>query len=196
LREFSTVQEKILDRALYLIGKRGNYDVPIREITRAAGVNVSAVSYYFGSKAKMLQEVDYFFIRNYEAAYAALEGPGEPEERLTRWANEVMEYTLQYPGIQLLQRYVLGLSEENAMKAFLVENARRYDRKVEQVMRDAFCAGGVAPAMLKVMLYSALIHPASFGTDSDFDTASIRDPDLRMGYIRFVMETLKKGVQS
>ena len=40
---------RLMDAALDLIAERGEGDVTLRELTRAAGANVSAVSYHFGS---------------------------------------------------------------------------------------------------------------------------------------------------
>jgi AcrR family transcriptional regulator len=40
-----TIREHILDRTIYLMGKQGTTDVPVRAIAREAGVNVAAVNY-------------------------------------------------------------------------------------------------------------------------------------------------------
>ena len=50
MRDLNSVEEKILDRALYLIGKTGSMNVPIRAIAKEANVNVSAVNYYFRTR--------------------------------------------------------------------------------------------------------------------------------------------------
>ena len=194
MRELITVQERILDRALYLIGKRGNYSVPIRDITKAAKVNVNAINYYFGSKENLLGEVDKFFIQNYIDSYSVLDGNDPPTRRLLLWANEVMEYTLQYPGIQMLQRHALHASEPSKMKEFLLENAEQYDQKVVATMQEVFPMGDDFVQSVKIMFYSALIHPASFGTDVRFDTSVVNDREFRMHYIQFVIDTLKKGL--
>ena len=48
--ELTSVEQNILDKALYLIGKNSSFNVLIRAIAKEAGVNVSAISYYFGTK--------------------------------------------------------------------------------------------------------------------------------------------------
>ncbi len=193
MRDFTTVQEKILDRALYLIGMRGNYDVPIRDITKAAGVNVNAINYYFGNKDNMLHEVNEFFIQNYLSAYSILDTEEPSDRRLALWANEVMEYTLQYPGIQILQRHALQSSGFNKMKDFLLCDAQQYEQKVLFVLQDVFHVKGDSAELVRCMLYSAVIHPVSLGTNFCFDTGQMANREFRLNYIQFVIDTLKKG---
>ena len=45
MRELKGIEEKILDKALYLFGKNGTTNVPIRSIVKEAEVNVSAINY-------------------------------------------------------------------------------------------------------------------------------------------------------
>jgi len=49
--------KKILDAAERLFAKRGYYGVTIREIAKAAGVDVALVNYYFGKKRELLETV-------------------------------------------------------------------------------------------------------------------------------------------
>ena len=193
MRDFTTVQEKILDRALYLIGMHGNYDVPIRDITKAAGVNVNAINYYFGNKDNMIHEVNEFFIRNYLSAYSVLDTEESADRKLALWANEIMEYTLQYPGIQILQRHALQSSGFNKMKDFLLCDAQQYEQKVLLVMQEVFHVEGKSAQLVRCMLYSALIHPVSLGTNFCFDTGQMANQQFRLNYIQFVIDTLKKG---
>jgi len=48
---------KILDAAERLFAKRGYYGVTVREIAKAAGVDVALVNYYFGKKRALLETV-------------------------------------------------------------------------------------------------------------------------------------------
>ena len=73
MRELKGIEERILDRALYLFGKNGSSNVPIRAISKEAGVNVSAINYYFGSKVEMVKNVQAFYIENVVSAYSELD---------------------------------------------------------------------------------------------------------------------------
>lgn len=194
MREFSTIQEKILDRALFLIGEKGSYDVPVRDITQAAGVNVNAINYYFGSKDTMIDQMEEFFINNYLLIYSILDKDMEDEKKLLVWANEVMEYTLHYPGIQVVLRYNVKARHAGKMKAFLEEQAYSLNKKVDETLKTVFHVEGDDLYPVRVLFESAILHPASFGTEINFDTAKIKDKDFRTRYLTFTIETIKKGI--
>ena len=50
-------KERILDAAEQLFAQRGFYGVPLRDITRAAGVDVALVGYHFGGKRELFAAV-------------------------------------------------------------------------------------------------------------------------------------------
>ena len=50
-------KERILDAAEQLFGEHGPSDTSLRAITAAAGVNLAAVNYHFGSKEKLIEAV-------------------------------------------------------------------------------------------------------------------------------------------
>ena len=50
-------KERLLDAAETLFGDRGVAAVSVRDITAAAGANIAAVNYHFGSKDGLLQAV-------------------------------------------------------------------------------------------------------------------------------------------
>ena len=50
-------REKILDAAWGLFSKSGFEDVSVRDVTNLAGVNLASVSYHFGSKSGLIQEI-------------------------------------------------------------------------------------------------------------------------------------------
>ncbi len=53
-QNFTQKQINILNAAEELIAKKGFDGVSVREIAKKAGVNVAMISYYFGSKEKMM----------------------------------------------------------------------------------------------------------------------------------------------
>ncbi|HQG39237.1 MAG TPA: helix-turn-helix domain-containing protein, partial [Chitinophagales bacterium] len=50
-------REFILDAAERLFAEQGFEAVSVREISKAADINIAMVSYYFGSKEKLYEEV-------------------------------------------------------------------------------------------------------------------------------------------
>ena len=55
MSEYSEKQLSIMDTALRLFAEKGYDKTSIRDIAHEAGVNVAMVSYYFGSKEKLLE---------------------------------------------------------------------------------------------------------------------------------------------
>src|ERR1035438_3362606 len=53
----SDTRIKILDTAERLFGEEGYQPVSLRHITAAAGVNLAAIHYHFGSKEELLDEL-------------------------------------------------------------------------------------------------------------------------------------------
>jgi len=53
----SSTQERILAAAEVLFAKRGFDGASLRQLTAAAGVNLAAVNYHFGSKDKLVEQV-------------------------------------------------------------------------------------------------------------------------------------------
>lgn len=191
MRELNTIQEKILDRALFLIGKKGNYDVSVRDITREAGVNVNAINYYFGSKEQMIDQMEEFFIKNYLAAYSVLEEDMDDEEKLLIWANEVIEYNLQYPGIQVILRDNLNSERGGIMHQFLKDNAELFDQKVDKLMRDVLGADEEFE-LVRMLFNSGIFYPSSFIIDFKDDMAKINDKKFRIRYLEYLINKLKK----
>lgn len=56
MSETLSTKEKIVAAALKLFSKKGVDSVSVRDITQAAKVNLSAISYYFGGKQGLIEE--------------------------------------------------------------------------------------------------------------------------------------------
>ena len=53
----STTRQDIVDAATILFAQRGLHGTTVRDLTRAAGVNLAAINYHFGDKASLYAEV-------------------------------------------------------------------------------------------------------------------------------------------
>lgn len=194
MREFNTIQEKILDKTLFLVSQKGCYDVSVRDITREAGVNVNAINYYFGNKDNLLEKMEEFFIENYISCYSVLDEAMDNENKLLLWANEVMEYTLQYPGIPFVFRSNLSSERSSKIKEFLEGKAGLLKEKVDQLLKVIFSVDGESLQLVRVLLDSAVVYPAIFGIGFEFDITKIKEKSYRHRYLTFVINTIKKGI--
>lgn len=194
MREFNTMQEKILDKTLFLVSQKGSYDVSVRDITREAGVNVNAINYYFGNKDKLMEAMEDFFVENYMASYSVLDEEMDDENKLLLWANEVMEYTLQYPGIQFVFRSNLNSEENTKTKEFLEGRTGPLKEKVDHLLKAVFSVDGESLQLVRTFFYSAVVYPAIFGIGLEFDITKIEEKSYRHRYLSFVIKTIKNGI--
>jgi len=54
---FSTKQLQLMDTAEALFSRKGYDGTSVRDIAEAAGINTAMISYYFGSKEKLMEEI-------------------------------------------------------------------------------------------------------------------------------------------
>src|SRR5512137_2106207 len=133
----TTIRDQILDRTIYLMGKAGTTDVPVRAIAREAGVNVAAVNYYFSSKEQMLAQMAERFTRGFEEVMRLLDAPDlPPEKRLRRWSAEVMRYLADYPGVLVLMERQIAAEPADAFGAALRSAMQSAVKQVTATLRD------------------------------------------------------------
>lgn len=101
-----TTKEKLLEKALLLFSKQGFEGTSTKEICDAAGANIAAITYHFGTKENLLHEViqSHFEVRSANAD-KILKEANTPEEfkiRLKLFLEEAIEFTLQHKEIHQL----------------------------------------------------------------------------------------------
>jgi AcrR family transcriptional regulator len=193
--EVENTRDHILDRTIYLIGKKGTTDVPVREIAREAGVNVAAINYYFSSKEQMYEQMVARFLTGYRQVMDQLKNPDvPPEKRLRHWCGEVMRYLTDYPGILALMA-----------REMTTEPGDVFGRMLRKVITDAYHAVGEtlremvgkrldpdAVAFKLTMLVSTLAGPLPVQGDGQAIPEGLRGPDLRERFLDLLLEHLHR----
>jgi AcrR family transcriptional regulator len=132
-----SIREHILDRTIYLMGKKGTTDVPVRAIAREAGVNVAAVNYYFSSKEQMLAQMAERFTGGFDEVMRLLDATDlPPEKRLRRWSAEVMRFLAEYPGILTLMERQIAAEPADAFGAALRSAMQRAVKQLTAALRE------------------------------------------------------------
>lgn len=194
MRELKGIEEKILDRALYLFGKNGSSNVPIRAISKEAGVNVSAINYYFGSKDEMVRNVQDFYIENMVSAYSELANKNiSDEEKLILCGNEIMEYALRYPGIFVMQKEASNAGEEDEMAKKIVDVTNSMNKKLDEVLKKVIKSSKNEFGYAKMMFLSSIIYPTNDFSKSDLDNGAISEKEGRIKYIEYILNKLKEN---
>jgi len=119
--KFST-RQKILDTATRMFAEHGFDGVSVRDIIKAAKVNLGAITYHFGGKEQLLAEVlagkTGPMIESGEKIVA---GAGTPQARLRR----------------LLEEYAMGLMHENPGVRVLVAESMLGGRRLPNSVAQA-----------------------------------------------------------
>ncbi|MHA1802482.1 MAG: TetR/AcrR family transcriptional regulator, partial [Candidatus Heimdallarchaeaceae archaeon] len=128
-------KEKILNAALKLIAEKGNLDFTIREVVLDAEVNIASVNYYFGTKKKLIQEIENKYIEKLLEIQKILKDTQiKPKERLVAWINTLFEYMLDNPGLISIFSSKLFITESinTTLELFLQEN----NNYLAQIIRE------------------------------------------------------------
>lgn len=100
--EDTSVKAKILDAAGDVFGRMGYKAATIREICKAAGVNVAAINYHFGGKKDLYRTVVTELLTRTFDRYAIAEGidrQSDPEARLRAFVRGMLLRLLSPDGL-------------------------------------------------------------------------------------------------
>ncbi len=196
MRDLSSIEEKILDRALFLIGKTGSMNVPIRAIAKEAQVNVSAVNYYFRTKDEMLKHIKQFFIENSKATMQFLEDDRlDDEMKLIYFANEIMEYNVRFPGVTVILKYAEQTLDTDEMSREILDVTEKLHLHLGIALEKVLQCSPQDFKFRKLFFLSSIVYPLEnsemiYSKDVDFN-----DREMRIAYIRHLIHVLKDQSQ-
>ena len=135
-----TTPDRLLAAARALFGARGFERASVRAITRAAGANLGAVTYHFGSKDRLRDAVLADMVGGLaQRLRAAADLPLPARERLPRLVAAVFDYAAEHPdGPPLLVRWVL---QHERLPAEAAAHQRALLDAVSRVIREGTAAG-------------------------------------------------------
>ena len=98
-KKFTEKQIQILDVAEELIAKKGFEGTSVRDISAKANINVAMISYYFGSKEKMMVNLYQYRVQKTRETFAEFTQTikdGKPEMQLKEIINFLVNQLLTY----------------------------------------------------------------------------------------------------
>ena len=98
-KKFTEKQIQILDVAEELIAKKGFEGTSVRDISAKANINVAMISYYFGSKEKMMVNLYQYRVQKTRENFAEFTQTikdGRPEMQLKEIINFLVKQLLTY----------------------------------------------------------------------------------------------------
>jgi len=192
MRELKSVEEKILDRALYLIGKNRSMNISVRAISNEANVNVSAINYYFRTKEEMLRQVKEFYITNTLSITSILDNEETPdEEKLIIASNEIMEYIIRFPGVTVILRDASKQEEADEISRKILEASKEMNEKFESLLYKVTKSSSMKYEHKYMIFMSSIIHPIENNDILNFDDGIIESKEKRIDYIKNIIKALK-----
>lgn len=98
-KKFTEKQIKILDVAEELIAKKGFDGTSVRDICSKANINVAIISYYFGSKEKMMSYLYQYRVQRTKESFSEFAQTikeGKPEMQMKEIVNYVISLLFKY----------------------------------------------------------------------------------------------------
>ncbi|WP_114792826.1 TetR family transcriptional regulator [Niabella yanshanensis] len=168
-----TKKEHILEKAEELFSEKGFDATSVRDISKAAGINIAMISYYFGSKEKLMEEL---FKMRMSAGLVSVKEIAENtdlttvekiEKALTGYIERVKTHKSFYRVILAEQATnknksvirFLGKSKESYAQFFETVLAEGYEsgsfkHKVDPVLFMTTITGTIMQSLLNKQLYA------------------------------------------
>lgn len=182
----SDTRSLLIQTATRLFASQGYRGTSVRDITATAGVNLGAVTYHFGSKAALFEEVitraQSDLVAHLEAAAAV---PGDAIERVVAVASAHFHHLADHPDTRRLMMQVLAF--ERALPSPSHGYLQRAAALVGGLIRQGQAAGQIRPGDPRLLTVSVMAQPVLLnafrpllraGPGVDLDDPHTRDEAL------------------
>jgi AcrR family transcriptional regulator len=201
-REGADTAARIVSAATRLFAERGYDGTSVKEICRAAGVNIAAIHYHFGLKENLYRHiVEQFDAERLERARQVLEPPQNAEEltvRLELFLRQTLEAMIRQPAIFLLIQRGIEMFDATSEAVFRNTIHRHFTGLVEFLTQarknkllaadvDAFSAAGFLMSQVQHQTVIDKIKKKYFGL-------SLQDGKYRTRWVRQTVRLFLHGV--
>ena len=135
----NATQEKLFAAAIPLFAQKGYAAVSIREIAKAADVNVSSISYYFRGKEGLYHAIVEEHVKAIADSILSAEKLA-PEERLRHYAQGICEVYTKKPYVTRFLQSEL-VNPTSAMEQILKKNIFSFYRFLNKAIQDGMDEG-------------------------------------------------------
>jgi AcrR family transcriptional regulator len=190
-----STDERVLEVAIRLFAQRGYHGTSIREITRAAGANLGAVTYHFGGKRALYGQALERCIGPIadRVVGVANSGDGDAVERLGGVVGQFFDYLRERPELPqlMLQETVAGRTPPAGALKLL----RRVLEAIGGLIREGQESGLVRagdPRLLAVSVVSQPLHLAlTTRLVADLDP---EEPESRARLLAHALSFIRQGL--
>lgn len=162
-KKFTDKQIKILDVAEELIARKGFDGTSVRDISSKANINVAMISYYFGSKEKMLAYLYQYRVqktRESFAEFAQIIKDGKPEMQMKEIVKFIVSQMFKYSYFHGFVRQEIRHTE--LLTDELLEFYRTTVKKIDDVIKKGVATGVFHYTPKPEDLLTMIIGPAVF----------------------------------
>ncbi len=162
-KKFSEKQIHILDVAEKLIAKKGFEGTSVRDISTQANINVAMISYYFGSKEKMMSYLYRYRVqktRESFAEFAEIIKDGKPEMQMKELVKYVVNQLFKYYYFHGFVTQELRHTEH--LKDDLLEFYNTFTQKIDDVVKKGVASGVFTNAPKPEDLLTLIVGSALF----------------------------------
>ena len=141
-KKFSEKQIHILDIAEELIAKKGYEGTSVRDICTKANINVAMISYYFGSKEKMMSYLyQYRVLKTREnfSEFADTIKDGRPEMQMKEMIKYIVSQLFRYNYFHGFVTQELRHTEN--LKDELLDFYQLFVKKLDEVIKKGVTSG-------------------------------------------------------
>ena len=162
-KKFTEKQIQILDVAEELIAKKGFEGTSVRDISAKANINVAMISYYFGSKEKMMVNLYQYRVQKTRETFAEFTQTikdGRPEMQLKEIINFLVKQLLTY---NYFHGFVTQeLRHDERVKKTLLEFYQTCVTVLDEVIQKGIVSGVFKRAAKSEDIVSTLIGTVVF----------------------------------
>lgn len=162
-KKFKEKQIQILDVAEELIAKKGFEGTSVRDISTKANINVAMISYYFGSKEKMMVNLYQYRVQKTRETFAEFTQTikdGKPEMQLKEIINFIVKQLLTY---NYFHGFVTQeLRHDDRVKNTLLEFYQTFVKVLDDVIQKGIVTGVFKRAAKSEDIVSMLLGTVVF----------------------------------
>lgn len=199
-----TTRQSILDAAVSEFWAHGYRGASVRDICARAGASSNAITYHFGSKEKLYQEIlDRFAALQQEKAQISLSGELRSQEefeiRLEMFLTQLLEvYLTNREAFLIVLREFEQLLPESDVTAIreLVEINYSLSNFVQKAKDQGFVRDDIDTDIVSGTLLDRLISQARFAhTHEQFFNVTSLDPEYRAYWVRASLGLVLNGMK-
>ena len=151
-KKFTEKQIHILDIAEELIAKKGFEGTSVRDISAKANINVAMISYYFGSKEKMMVNLYQYRVQKTRETFSEFTQTikdGKPEMQLKEIINFLVKQLLKY----------------NYFHGFVTQELRHNDKVKDTLLEFYQTCGKILDGVVQKGIVTGVIKRAAKSED-------------------------------